>query len=102
MNLTLLERIVLLNILPTESNFATLKIVNDLRNTLSFTEEEYKEYEIVQDGNKLTWNLKGNEEQEITIGEKATDIIVEALKKLDEGKKLTMQQYSVYNKFISK
>jgi len=100
MKLNLLERVVLLNILPQESNFITLKIVNDLKNSLSFTEEEYKYYNVKQDNSKITWDLTGNEEKEISIGEKATDIIIEQLKKLDEQKKLTMDMYSIYSKFI--
>jgi len=100
MKLNLLERIVLLNILPQESNFITLKIVNDLKNSLSFTEEEYKYYNVKQEGDRINWDLTGNEEKEISIGEKATDIIVDQLKKLDEQKKLTMDMYSIYSKFI--
>lgn len=100
MKLNLLERIVLLNILPQESNFATLKIVNDLKNSLAFTESEFKEYNIKQESDKVTWDLAGNNEKEIVIGEKATDIIIEQLKRLNDQNKLTMNLYSVYSKFI--
>jgi len=48
----------------------------------------------------ITWNAKGTEEKEISIGEKATDIIVEALKELNKNKKLTANHYSLYVKFV--
>ena len=100
MKLNLIERFTILNLLPKETNFATLKIVRELQKVLSTSEEEFKKYEIKQVEDKITWNVKGNEEVEIKIGEKATDIIVEELKKLDNEKKLTKQHLSVYDKFI--
>lgn len=46
--LTLSERFAILGILPAEDNFATLKIMHKLRDQLSLTEEEIKEYGIIQ------------------------------------------------------
>lgn len=100
MKLNVLERITALGILPEAGNFATLKIVQNLRMALSLTEVEFKEFEVVQKGDQMTWNEKGREEKEIKIGEKATDILIEALKKLDEEKKLTNQHFSLYEKFV--
>jgi len=102
MKLTVLERIILLGVLPAEGNFLTLKIVRKLREALSFTEDEHKTLEITQNGDTIRW--KGENEdpagKEIEIGEKATDLIVESLKQLDEQKKLTEQHFSLYEKFI--
>jgi len=101
MKLNVLERVTALRILPLEGNFATLKIVNNLRMALSLTEEEYSEFEVKQDGTQATWNAKGAEEREVNIGEKATDIMVEALKALDKEKKLTNSMFSLYEKFVN-
>jgi len=100
MKMNVLERLMLLGILPKESNFATLMIVKNLTSNLGLSEEDYKEFEIKQEENQIIWNQKGNEEREIKIGEKATDIIIESLKKLDEEKKLTEQHFSLYEKFV--
>ena len=100
MKLNLLERIMILNILPKEANFTTLKIMNKLKESVAPSEEEYKEFEIKQSESGITWNLKGNEEVEIPIGEKATDVIVESLKELDKNKKLTQELFGLYEKFI--
>ena len=99
MKLNLNERFAVLQIIPQEGNFATLKIVNDLKLVLAPSETEHKEFEITQDSEMLKWNLKGNEEREIKMGEKATDLIAEALKKLDEDAKLTQNQFTIYEKF---
>jgi len=100
MKLNILERFKLLQILPQEGNFMTLTIVRKLQETLSLTEAEYKEFEVKEDGVTTTWNEKGREEREIEIGEKATDIIVEALKKLNDENKLTGHHMSLYEKFV--
>ena len=101
MKLTAAERVNLLNILvDMQGNFLTLKIVNDLKMSLSFTEKEHKDFYIKVVGDKVSWNEKGHNEVEIAIGEKATDIIVEKLLELDKSKKLTMAHYSIYQKFI--
>ena len=73
--LTLAERISLLSILPQEANFATLKIMRTLKEGLSFSEEEHKDYEIKVDigdnGNiGYAWNEEGvKSEKAIKIGE---------------------------------
>lgn len=45
--LTLSERFAILGILPVEDNFATLKIMRKLREQLSLTEVEIKEYGVI-------------------------------------------------------
>ena len=101
MKLNVLERLMVLQILPKESNFVTLGIVFDLQKELTLTEEEIKEFEVVMVPDKgANWNEKGKEEREIKIGEKAADIIVEALKKINAEKKITPQLMSLYEKFV--
>jgi len=46
--LTLGDRFAVLSVLPAEGNFATLKMVRKLREQLSLTESEIKEYKVVQ------------------------------------------------------
>ena len=100
MKLKLIERLTILQILPHEGNFATLNIVRTLKETLAPTEEEFKKFEIIQDADQTKWNEKGKEELELKIGEKATDVIVEALEKLDKEKKITAFHLSIYEKFV--
>ena len=101
MELGVFERLILLNILPREGDFTTLKIVRKMREGLSFTEEEHKALEFKQeDEGRIRWKQEADKLKEISIGEKATDIIVEVLKKLNDTKKLQDQHYSLYEKFI--
>jgi len=100
MLLTVLERLVLLNILPKEGDFTTLKIVRKMREDLSFSEDEHKALKFVQEPDQLRWDDKAEADKEVTFGEKATDIIKETLKRLNDEKKLTEEIFSLYEKFI--
>ncbi len=97
------ERLMLLSILPKEGNFLTLKIVRKLREDLSLSEAEHKEYDFkALDDGRVAWSKEADAQpKEITIGEKATDIIVEALTALDKSNKLTDAHFTLYEKFLN-
>lgn len=102
MKLLVHERLNLMGILPQEGDFTTLKIVRELRESLSFTEEEHAELNFQQEGESIKWTMPEDAEmlnKEIEIGKKAEGIIVAALEKLNEDKKLTEQFFSLYEKF---
>lgn len=98
--LTVIERLVLLNILPKEGDFTTIKLVRKLRENLSFDEDEHKKLNFVQDGDQVRWNVEALVNKRIAIGEKQADIIHAALKKLNDEKKLTNEHFSLYEKFV--
>lgn len=101
MKLSVLERVTLLSILPEQGNFVTLKILRKLRESLAFDETEAKALSISQVDDRLTWNAQADTGKEIQIGEKASDIIVAALTKLNDENKLTEQHYSLYELFVA-
>ena len=100
MELTVLERIVLLRVLPAEGDFTTLKIVRKLREALSFSEDEHKEFGIEVVDGLIRWDAAKDVAKEIPVGEKATDLIVSSLKELNTEKKLTDEHFSLYEKFV--
>ena len=100
MKLTMGERFTVLSVLPEQGNFATVKIMRELREALSPTEDEHKTYGIVIEGEQIRWDVKmGAIEKEITIGNKAHSIIREALEKLDKDKELEDKHFSLFEKF---
>lgn len=101
--LTVLERLILLNVLPKEGDFTTLKLLRKLRENLSFDEEEHKVLNFVQDGDQITWSVPAAAKvvKRIQIGEKQHDLIHDALKKLNDEKKLTEQHLTLYEKFVA-
>jgi hypothetical protein len=87
-------------VLPKEANYATMKVLNDLRMNLSYTEDELKKWDIDinEETNMISWKEDG--ERDIPIGEKATGIIVDELRMLDSQNKITSHTMPIYEKFI--
>lgn len=99
MELSIRERIMLLGILPQEGKVITLKIVKQLKDDLGFSEQEIKDNEIVEAEGTVKWKEVGYL-KEVSIGEKATDVIADAFKKLDDDGKMQVQFLDVYDKFV--
>ena len=128
MQLSVLERLALLEVIPKEGDFVTLKLVRKLRESLSFSEAEVKEIDFNQNWKcpkcqkevsspdvpkcecgsymtatgSMTWDTQKGEKvlKEIHMGEKMMSMCITALKKLDNEKKLTESFFSLYEKFI--
>lgn len=106
MELTVFERAVLLNVLPKEGNFKTLRTVKKLRENLSLSDEEIDKWQpSVEDGN-VWWKVQDDEgnpipqQAEVEITEHGKEVVREILQKLDKDKKLKMEHYSLYEKFV--
>jgi hypothetical protein len=98
MKLNVLERVTLLGILPTEGSYITFKLLTNLKSELSFSEVELKEFDIKESDGRIFWTK--SEDKEIEIGDKAKEIIKEALKKLDEAGKINEGNASLYERFM--
>jgi hypothetical protein len=94
------ERMVVISILPKEGNFLTLRVLRTLVSRIGLTAEEIKEFEVVQEGDRIVWNQKGYELLEFDLADVELDIIKQELKKLDSENKLTQDMFSIYEKFI--
>ena len=102
MDLTVLERLVLSNVLPKEGNFTNLKLVRQLREALSFDELENKKLGFVQEGDQVKWNESAKLVKSFEIGEKMMDLIAETLEKLNKDEKLRDEHFSLYEKFVER
>ena len=105
MKLTILERLMLLGILPPEGDLRTMKIVHHLRMDLALTQDEMTNWGVKNQVNAegqpigVTWDDDKAEEAEIDVAGEKTAVIVEVLRKLDAEKKLTGQHLSLCEKF---
>jgi len=98
--LSVADRLVLLQILPDKGDYVTLKVLTTLRLNLGLTEEEIKMWGVEHDqaSGKVSWEENGI--AEIPIGEVATGLIVDALRDLERDKRLPIQAFELYEKFI--
>lgn len=101
MELNILERLMLASILPEQGNIITLKIVQDLKLAMAFTEEEIEDCGISDENDRVVWNPDKSEYvKEIPIGPKAMSLIVEELETRDKDKTLVADFISLYEKFM--
>ena len=101
MKLTVLERIVLPMILPKEGDYLTLKTAAEAQKEIALTDDEMDEVELkVGEKGQLQWNPEKAKEKEVKITARATVMIEEALKKLDDEKKLTPDHMTLFEKFV--
>lgn len=98
--LTIPDRVALLNILPKEGNFFTLRIIRSLTEKLSLTPEEYTKYGIVVENGIARWNDNGKIPAEISFEEAELGIIKSILLKKDGENMLPVELFSAYEQFI--
>ena len=118
MELTVRDRLLLLGLLPAEGDITTLRIVRKLREDLSFSEADHEVLGFTQADGMVKWdevalNDKGEPDSErqvkidavkvkdVTIGLKGINLIVHALKKLSDDKKLGPQHLDLYDQFVA-
>lgn len=100
MNLSVIERIVLMNVLPEEANILTAKVVKDLIDSLGFTEEEHVVLKFREEDGRTKWEPTAEVRKEFDFGRKALSVITEALGQLDVNRKLTPDHVSLWTKFM--
>lgn len=103
MKLTVNERLMVMGMLPKEGDFATWKIIRNLRTGCGFDEEELAALDLKHEGESIHWKVEGVPAEilnkEIPIGPRAVKLIAEILEKMNTDKKLTEQHFSLYEKF---
>ena len=97
--LNVLERLTIGGLMPEAGSFANLKLVREAKESLSFTEKEFKEYELTSLPNgSIQW--ANDSEKSIELGDVVVGLLREALKKLDEEEALEARHVSIYEKLI--
>jgi hypothetical protein len=107
MKLEVHERIALLQLLPTEGDYAGLKSIRRAKEMISFNKEEMDFYELTvgtnAKGESITnWNAAKASEQikDVPVDEYITSLIREKLSELNHAGKLSESTFSLYEKFV--
>lgn len=109
MNLTVLERLIAIGLLPSNGKYTTLKLMRELREKLSFTEEELEKYNFrdgdednLEDPKRTYWNEDVEQETDIELTMNEHKMIADALSELDTHRTLTEEHFTLYEKFVAK
>jgi hypothetical protein len=104
--LNLPERIHLLGMLPQQGGVTDLRIVRELREQLSLTEEEHKEFGLTEEteGNTKTFHwtnmAAAMEPKPFELKPRALKILCDALMDLEKRKQLRTEHLSLWEIFI--
>jgi len=98
--LNVLERVLLLNMLPQRGNLATCRAATNTDKIVNITTAEEQEFEIKKDGGMTTWNDAGRVEKEFELPPSSVKLIRDTLYKLDEEKNLPANSVSLCEKFL--
>lgn len=98
--LTVSDRIHVLNLLPTEGSYVTVKAIRDFTTKVGFTATEIVDMEIVEKDGIVTWNEKGKQEVVFDFIDAEAELVRRELRKIDAEEKITNNIFSVYEKFM--
>ena len=100
MKLTVLERLLLLRLLPRQGNLTTLRIVRDMERELGFSEEEHAALQFVNsDDGSMSWDREADEEKDVEFGDVAYGLVRKGLSQLDKAEGLQMGHLTLCDKF---
>lgn len=97
--LSVVERLQLLDILPSEGDVVTLRVIMDLRRELSFSEQEMADSGILQSGPQVTWKPDASSKP-IEIGPKALSLITQSIERMNAEKRLHISRLPLYERFV--
>ena len=99
-NLNVLERIVIMNVLPKTGSFVNLRAIKNTGKMLAISKEEQTEIEMNVGPQGSTWNEKGKDEKEFDLPASSVKIIKERLTELDRKNELPIEIVTVWEKFF--
>ena len=100
MELTILERLISLGLLPEVGDILRMRIRTQMTDKLGLTIEEIEKYGVVQEGTSVQWRTDLPQECEIPLEPLEIGILRDGLKKLNEEEKLTPQHITLYEKIV--
>jgi hypothetical protein len=104
MKLSVLERLLILNVLPREGSARDWKVIDKLRRDIGFGDEEIKTVNLREEpdgnGQVITRWDSGAPDKEIEIGEVGREIIKKAVEELDKQKKINAENIGLWRKFV--
>lgn len=116
MQLTVTERILLINLLPAEGSVIDLRVMRKLRESLSFSEEEQKALEFrhpgemghMQNGQPqeavpsgmISWKVSAEPNKEFQFGDRSMTLIKKYLQAIDQAGKATEAHLPLFDKFL--
>jgi len=101
MQLSISDRLHLLDILPSVGDVTTLLVVRDAQEVLGFTAEEVERLKFTRDEDRVYWDEKADgQETDIALTKPAIDVVINRLRETSERKQLRIELLPLYERFL--
>ncbi len=103
MEFSVLDRVVLLNLLPQQGDVYSLRLMREFREALGFSEEEQKRLNLRPgpNGQGVSWDNEAKlPDKSVTVGNRMHVLLKERFRELDSSKQLGMEALDLYERFI--
>ncbi len=104
MEFSVVERLILLSVTPTEGSLTQLRLVRKFREELGFDDNEHKALGLRADGSTFHWDEaveKGMGQKNIDVGAVIGNMVLKAFEQLDASSKLQMIHVDLFERFIT-
>ena len=100
MELGVKQRLVLLNVLAdVRGNLTEIRILRELREDLSFSDEEAVALAFQEQGGRVQWDDENEQPKDVPIGDAARGIIVRQIRQLDREGQMTPDMLEIIDLF---
>ena len=101
MLLSIKERLILLNILPTQETYANMLLIRNLVGEIGFSAIDHLEVGFVDDdAGNVSWEPEKDYQKEVPIGISEYALIKKGFKKLDGKGEITNDLIDTYKRFV--
>lgn len=100
MNLSIKERLILLNVLPAQESYGNMLILRDLMGELGFSEADHDSIGLTEADGDVSWDEEKAILKDVSIGLVAYELIQKGFKKLDSEKLITVDLMATYKRFV--
>lgn len=102
LSLGVFERLVLLNILPAQGDYKSMKQVRELKEELAFSDEELGnlKFDDKTKPGEMLWIKEFDIPKKISFGSAVREIIADRLRELDKDKKLREAHVPLFETFV--
>ncbi len=95
MKLTVKDRIIIPELLPTQGGMVDMILVKSISDKVAITAKDVTDLDITQDGTTVTWNQSKDSGVEINFERSEIDLLKKQIKDLDDSKKITMRIFDL-------
>jgi len=99
MLLSILDRLMVLNLLPKKGDVTTLRVIGEVQESVGFTNDEYDKLNFTHTDKGTNWE-NTVEPKEIQLGSAAAGLLRKALKTKDDAKELTLDELPFYDRIM--